>query len=454
MTPASRRTLKWWVQVDFATGTSMLPQVRPSASASAATIWRRIGSLTACRTAASSISSRRGWLIPSSVLVVIEVPALYDIYRTFATVRDSSYKPLPRRSNDGRASTRGRQRLGETVTAPGPRHPSAYRRLHPRALRAARRRDSTRRVIDGRAGRARAGRLTCVRRRRRWHEHSHCGDQPDPREHPNRAERQADSGVPGRRAGARHHPAGPGLGGSLLPDLLLPGRRRPLGTARVRPRRRALAEPRRRPDVHGQSRRQGGAGRGSAVRGFSDRGAAGSDPPRLEGDGRVVRGGRGGVHPRARPPHTRRHPPQLEAGSRGGRRRDDRGLEQPEAALRDRPTGPLLPAEDARTHGAVDADGHREPLPVQGPGRVLVGPGRRSGPRGPRVVVSDAAARERADRRIDRFLQRQGRPVRRWGASGIGLQRTAYDSDGPPEEAGRSVTPQKKAPAGKRGRFG
>src|SRR4051794_26520485 len=70
MTPASRRTLKWWVQVDFVTGTSKLPQLRPSsAPASPRTIKRRTGSLRACRTAASSISSRLGWASVSEVSV-------------------------------------------------------------------------------------------------------------------------------------------------------------------------------------------------------------------------------------------------------------------------------------------------------------------------------------------------------------------------------------------------
>ena len=60
ITPASRSTRKWWVQVDFTTGSSKLLHVRSSPSASAATIRSRTGSLSACSTAASSISSRAG----------------------------------------------------------------------------------------------------------------------------------------------------------------------------------------------------------------------------------------------------------------------------------------------------------------------------------------------------------------------------------------------------------
>ena len=61
ITPASRRTLKWWVQVDFTIGRLKLLQARsPPAAARSATILRRIGSLNACRTPASSIAPRSG----------------------------------------------------------------------------------------------------------------------------------------------------------------------------------------------------------------------------------------------------------------------------------------------------------------------------------------------------------------------------------------------------------
>ena len=76
MTPASRRILKWCVQVDFVTGTLKLPQLRPSSSpARPRTIRRRTGSLRACRTAASSISSRLGWAMVSGFGIS---PALRD----------------------------------------------------------------------------------------------------------------------------------------------------------------------------------------------------------------------------------------------------------------------------------------------------------------------------------------------------------------------------------------
>ena len=65
ITPASRRTLKWCVHVDLVTGSSKLLHVRsrPGSSDSSATIRSRIGSLSACRTAVSSSSSRGGCAI-------------------------------------------------------------------------------------------------------------------------------------------------------------------------------------------------------------------------------------------------------------------------------------------------------------------------------------------------------------------------------------------------------
>src|SRR6185503_18510854 len=51
ITPASRSTLKWWVHVDLVTGRSKAPQAGcSSVPARAATMRRRIGSLSACST--------------------------------------------------------------------------------------------------------------------------------------------------------------------------------------------------------------------------------------------------------------------------------------------------------------------------------------------------------------------------------------------------------------------
>ena len=70
MMPASRRTLKWWLQVDFVTGRSKLPQVcSPVDAASEATIRSRIGSLSACSTDARS-SSERGRVSMVTELIV------------------------------------------------------------------------------------------------------------------------------------------------------------------------------------------------------------------------------------------------------------------------------------------------------------------------------------------------------------------------------------------------
>ena len=55
ITPASRRTRKWCVQVDLVTGRSNEPQRRSTSSAaSSRAICRRTGSLSACRTAVIS----------------------------------------------------------------------------------------------------------------------------------------------------------------------------------------------------------------------------------------------------------------------------------------------------------------------------------------------------------------------------------------------------------------
>src|SRR6476659_4264042 len=67
----------------------MLPQLgAPFESASAETIFRRTGSLSACRTAASSISERSGWGISSVVSAVSIISAVRHI------VRRSSYTLL------------------------------------------------------------------------------------------------------------------------------------------------------------------------------------------------------------------------------------------------------------------------------------------------------------------------------------------------------------------------
>ena len=69
---------------------------------------------------------------------------------------------------------------------------------------------------------------------------------------------------------------------------------------------------------------------------------------------------------------------------------------------------------------ARSADPHRDrvALPVQGPGGVVVGAGAGRRPRGPRVGVPHAAAREPEDRRAGRLLRREGRRPRRRGAPG------------------------------------
>ena len=156
--------------------------------------------------------------------------------------------------------------------------------------------------------------------------------------------------------------------------------------------------------LHRPRRRQGGRRRRAPLRAVAVRGAARRDPARLARDGRVVRGGRAGVHAPARPVHPRRHPPQLAPRPGRGRRRHDRRDDEADARLRDRPPGALLPAEDARAHGSADADRHRSATART---RARPSTGRcasddASCRRG--VVVPDAAPREPEDRRPDQLL--------------------------------------------------
>ena len=58
----------------------------------------------------------------------------------------------------------------------------------------------------------------------------------------------------------------------------------------------------------------------AALRRLADPRAARPRPARLARDGRVVRGGRGGLHPSARPVHARRHPRELAPRAHRGRR--------------------------------------------------------------------------------------------------------------------------------------
>ena len=220
--------------------------------------------------------------------------------------------------------------------------------------------------------------------------------QDDPRARPGagRARQQAHPRLPGRRARRRHDPAAARLGEAVLPDVLHPRDGRPHRAALSRRHRRSLAQQGRRPPVHGQGRRQGSRRRRPPLRALAVRGAARCDPARLERDGRLVRGGRAGVHPPARSLHTRRHPPQLAPCPSRARRRDDRRDDQADPPVRDRTSRSVLPAQDARAHGPADTDRERQSLPVQGRRRVLVGPGRgkvhatwrgRTGRRFPRV---------------------------------------------------------------------
>ena len=150
------------------------------------------------------------------------------------------------------------------------------------------------------------------------------------------------------------------------PAYYFPARGRPRRAADTRRRRRPLSKPRRRAHLHRDGRRQGGERRRPAVRAVAIRGATRCDPARMGRHGRLVRGGRAGLHASPRPVHPRRHPPELAARPGRGRRSDDRGDGEADAPLRDRSPHALLRAQDTRPHGPADADRERQPLPVQG----------------------------------------------------------------------------------------
>ena len=96
------------------------------------------------------------------------------------------------------------------------------------------------------------------------------------------------------------------------------------------------------------------------------------------------------THPRD--PYTpRRHPPELAPHQDRDRRGDDRGDDEADAPVRDRPSHALLPPEDACSDGSADAERDGEPLPVQGRGRVLVASRRGWGARRRGLVVPDSA---------------------------------------------------------------
>ena len=149
--------------------------------------------------------------------------------------------------------------------------------------------------------------------------------------------------------------------------------------------------------------------------------AARPDPPGLERDERVVRGGRARLHPPARPVLAGGHPGQLPARAGGGGR-GHRGRVTPAAdPVRDRAAAALLHPADRRPDGPAAPVGDGHALPVQGHGELLVG-GRGQGVHADLVWVYRAPLPESQkvaglacfyNEKVDVYLdgERQGRPA-------------------------------------------
>jgi hypothetical protein len=172
-------------------------------------------------------------------------------------------------------------------------------------------------------------------------------------------------------------------------------------------------QPRGCPALHPQGRGQERRGRGAALRRLPDPGATRPHPAGVGCDGRLVRGGRGGLHPPARSVH----PASPSWPARAGCGSSLTGWSWPS-----RPTPGCCWRPGSRRAGisprptcawACWCRLARPPTALQGPGPVLVGPGRRPPGGGSCLVVSDTVAGEPEDRRAGRLLQRAGRPVHR-----------------------------------------
>lgn len=176
---------------------------------------------------------------------------------------------------------------------------------------------------------------------------------------------EASPGLSRRAPGGRYGPPGAGMGDPLLPDLLHSRRRRARQT-RAERRDHPLPQPWRGHDLRRDRRRRHRAGRCAALPRFPATGTERAGPAGLGRHGRVVRGGRAGVRPPARPVFARRHPRQLPAHPGRDRRRRRRGLPQPAHPLRNRPSRTLLPPSHRRALGPPAALRHPLPLPLQG----------------------------------------------------------------------------------------
>ena len=129
-------------------------------------------------------------------------------------------------------------------------------------------------------------------------------------------------------------------------------------------------------DAHAFTVRAGGTEAvGAALRyqRLAVRRAARRDPARLGRDGRLVRGGRGGVHAPARPVHACRHPPQLATRPDRARRRHDRRVDEADGSS-SRPASPR--ATTCRRRTSASTCSIRATRPATAPTRVRPSTGR------------------------------------------------------------------------------
>ena len=229
-----------------------------------------------------------------------------------------------------------------------------------------------------------------------------------------RARQQTHPRLPRRRTCRRHDPPAARLGKALLPDVLLPARRRPHRPAARGRQHRPLAEPRRREIFTISAGGQERAGAALPLRAThrstsSTTRSASTGPPWTPGSRRTRR---------SSPTRATRTPASTSSPARGTS--GSRSTASPSPTRRSRGSCSRPAFRRATTCRRRDVrmdllvpDRHLEPLPLQGRRELLVAGARRRRRRGLSPGLPDAAAREPEDRRPRLLLHREGRPLRR-----------------------------------------